>query len=359
MALPMRESLLSIPLNIFVREMPDTIVIGSRPEASGSCPMRNAAIGPIADKFFLLGVLSGVLGGALLGVTIWLSKLGLYQLSNYAALRELHIVIQTYLYFGLPVLGFVLQTAPRVLQLKVQTTVAAYLLIPLLFLGLTFRLLMPTAAIGGVISALPFILCALFVAGAALRSKIAFRYQYASWLVFSLVSFSVFSFISLVNITKALLFFWFTLTPVSFMTGQQFIVSFLGGRRLDGKENFLLQVAFLVAALLLLWSDVSSYPFLWRLSGLAVCLTLSWYTLRSGLWISALRNLKSPLGFSFFASYIWAFVGGVLLVLKGMVAADGIFHLWALGWMSTLLMAISCQIITAMSGRALLKNNSI
>ena len=112
----------------------------------------------LIEKFFLVGGLASFIGGAIIGAHLWLMLNGQMKIAvNYAELRTLHSLMQTYLFFGLFILGFLLQTAPRILKVPDRAPPRFLAYIPLLCFGLYLELTSSTHILGPI-----FIACLLY-----------------------------------------------------------------------------------------------------------------------------------------------------------------------------------------------------
>ena len=72
------------------------------------------------------------------------------------------------------------------------------------------------------------------------------------------------------------------------------------------------------------------------------------------------RNTHAPiLNVAFVQAYIWAVVGAINLAAVGEAGVDGTIHLWVLGWISTLVIGISSQMMRALTGAVPISERTI
>jgi hypothetical protein len=133
-------------------------------------------------------------------------------------------------------------------------------------------------------------------------------------------------------------------------TGQQFIAAFLGGRRCTENEGSLLLIlVILTAGCLALGTEFGDVLF--RAAGVGALMTVCCYIASTELYRAWRTAHEDALALGFLIGYGWASVGSILLVSRGGAAADIVFHLWAIGWATPLILAVSAQIMSYMSGR--------
>ena len=314
----------------------------------------------LIEKFFVLGALFGLIGGVVIGAHLWLMLNGRVAVApSFTTLRALHALMQTYLFFGLFILGFLFQTAPKILKVHVRTSPMFLGTIPILILGIALELQAPGAGIGRWLIATPFAATFAYFASLTLRGTKAFRENYAWWVLLSLGGLTISPFFPVLSPEHAQIFVWFGVAPVTFAAGQQFIFAFLGGTRLaPGKNRFLF--AFYLAALSLLFAaNLNGGDTLWQGAG-AMCGTC---IVLFVIWTNSLRAMRrayfDPLAFGFVSGYAWALTGCGALAFFGSALIDSSFHLLTLGWLTPLIIAISSQVLRAISGKFWLPPNAV
>lgn len=341
-------------MRLLWREVPEVVELKKTP--SPQCAVARSLIGPIADKFFFCGAFCGVVGGAGLGTYLWLSLQGHIAAPFFGELRRAHVLIQAYLFFGLPILGFIFQTAPRVLQLQIMPKPTTLLLIPVVISGSVVCILWPTSPIGFVVLATPFLVAIVYVWQAYRQSSLSFRGQYATWVLISLMGFVFCSALDINQPRSGILFIWSAVVPVMLITGQQFIAAFLGGRRCSTRDHRIVLVLFLLTLVGLLLACVLTQQAIIKFVGVGALCTVLAYGFATRLWLMTPAALRRPLGLSFFFAKLWAVAGAALLVMYGPSSLDRALHMWTIGWVTTLLIAVSCHVIRAMTGNFLLND---
>lgn len=331
---------------------PRLVQLGSKPSAR---TRHHRLFDLLVDKFFVFGALSVFIGGVVLGAHLWLMLNGQMPITpNYVLLRSLHALIQTYLFFGLFILGFLLQTAPKILKVHVKAHPLCLAYIPVLCLGIYLQLRFPTDIIGPALLALPFLGTLIFLVSLSRRGAPAFRENYAWWVILGLAGMSLSPFYSIEQPAHAQLFIWSGVVPVTFAAGQQFLMAFLGGRRLEARKNRVLFCLYLVALITLLFAIERESENAWRVAGSLLFAVMMLFIYWTG-GANAFKKLwRDPLAFGFISGYFWALLATGTLALFGAQMLDRSFHLLVLGWLTPLIIAVSSQVIRAIGGRFLL-----
>lgn len=308
----------------------------------------------LIDKFFVVGAVSSLIGGAVLGAHLWMMLNGRMPMaSDFVWLRHLHALVQTYLFFGLFILGFLLQTAPKILKVKLRIIPLFLAAVPLLFGGVTLELQSP-GGLGRWVLAFPFAATALLVGYLASRGHEAFRESYAWWVILSLCGLAVSPFFPVDRADNAQLFIWGGVVPVTFATGQQFIFAFLGGARLAKGINRILFALYSAALVALFAARVCEIASLWRVGGGLAAASLAVYIVATSATRAASSAHRDPLSFAFVTGYGWGIVGSLMLAFAGPDLLDSAFHILVLGWFTPLIIAVSSQVLGAISGKFLL-----
>ena len=261
----------------------------------------------LVDKFFLTGALSSFFGGAGIGAHLWLMLNGQMAVAeSYASLRLLHALIQTYLFFGLFILGFLFQTAPKILKAPVQSSPLFLAPIPLLFLGVYRAAYYPEEICGPLLIAIPFFGAFFFVAGLARRGAPIFRENYAWWVLLSLCGLGISPFFSVALPGNAQLFIWSGVVPVTFAAGQQFLFAFLGSKRLGVNLNRGLLVLHIATVGVMFAAHATGAAGLWQLAGLGSFSVMILYICGTRSIAAAPKIFRDPLAFAFITGYSWA-----------------------------------------------------
>lgn len=317
--------------------------------------MRRLALGPIADKCFVLAGLGSLFGIGYLGLILWLVRNSqIAPPKNFMDLRTLHIYQQFIFFFGLSILGFSLQSLPRFLSLAgpipplfrllpVATLFCAWLSLLISGLSITTRIL----------SCMPFALTTYFLCAHLISQR-----RLNPPLLFLLVSLLTFTFAALSSLEEAshtLIFLWFGLGGPLLGFSQLFIGNLLGGRQLSKKEHIASLSLFVLAGKTGEIGVLYQSSFALAMMGALSFAHLSFFILRTKLLSLSSGESRHPaLQFAFRTSYLWALIGALVVLIEPS-DSDAALHLWASGWGTTILIAMTAHIISFLAGTTLSK----
>ncbi len=310
----------------------------------------------LADKFFLAGASAGIVGIAWAGVQLWLSLNGRLPITPaYADLRRMHVLVQIYLFFGMFVLGFAAQAGPRLVGSPRAPSAMTLLWIPMLAAGVLAWQLAPGSWAGPSIVSAVFWSALCYAANVHLNGDPLLRKTTGRFILCGLTAFAISPFLALETAAGALVVYWTGLATLIMGTGQQFISAFLGGRRCSELEaSCVLALIVFTACGLVLGAEWDT-PYAYHTTGLGVVACVGFYVFSTRLDRARHTARHDALALAFLLGYGWAAVGGALLTMHGAAATDRVVHLWATGWATPVIFAVSGQIMGFMSGRNITK----
>lgn len=296
----------------------------------------------VIDKFFLLGALAGSFSSICIGIYLWLQLSGLVAISAvYQTLRSLHAFMQFYLFLVPFILGFFIQSTPKIFEARVPIRPSLKVLIPLSFLaGIPF-LLTPASLIGRAFLAAACWMTAVGMLPAILETTRAVKVRVGLPSLLGLLCLGAGTLVELTPV-RALILFWGGVAPIIFATAQQFIAGVLGGSRPSlpaASTNFFLYLAALFC--LYLSHELERVP---AILSSGICLGTVLLYLRSVLFWRTYRRWFEPLGAAFLFAHIWAIIACVVLG-TGAIYSDSVLHLFATGYAVTLIIGVSLRVI--------------
>lgn len=305
-------------------------------------------VGFIADKFFVAGAFFSIIGIGWLGAHLWMRLRGVMPLTdNYATLRQLHVLIQIYLFFGTFILGFIAQAAGKLSGITTQASGKTLLWIPALASGVILWQLYPNAAWGKAIISLTFLSALAYLLTCLKQSKNP-PIAVGSWLLLGLLCFAFSPYINSQSPNGALIIFWFSIFPIVIGVSQQFIAGFLNGNKISLRQSALLIALYLLASAASLTYFYASIPWAAHLWGILSVTLLATHCYLTEYWRAFGEVFKKPLPLSFISGFFWAFAGACNLAYFGALSLDMTLHLWAIGWASSLIIGVSLQILSYM-----------
>jgi signal transduction histidine kinase len=150
--------------------------------------------------------------------------------------------------------------------------------------------------------------------------------------IISLLTFVCIPQLNLSAPATALAAYWGAIAPATLFASQQFILAFLGGEALHSKKALFLLYWFALGTLIL--GATGTLPM--QLAIIPALATVLFQFIVSQMWRGLPQLFKNPLA--------WV---------------DRTVHLWTLGWGSTLLFAVSAQVIQHLAAREFLSRRTI
>lgn len=304
--------------------------------------------GPIADKCFYIAALGSVFGTTYLGAQLWMSRMGaIPSPDNFAELRELHIFHQFFFLFGMAIMGFALQSAPRFLNSGKQLSPFLRMgsLIMLIFSWFSL-IVVRHEQLGSILLSVPFLLVATALVGGMYRAHRVTPPLLL--LVLSLTTFACGTSLPLADPTRAVTVFWLAVGAPVLGFSQIFISNLIGGKRLTKGDFVLFMSIFFATTSVAILHTITPSLITLRLFGLFSSLLLFWYVSRTQLFNS--KPIRFPsLVWAFRFGYCWALCGALRITLQPS-SVDAVFHIWATGWGFSLLLALTSHITGFLSG---------
>lgn len=278
------------------------------------------------------------------GLTLLAGRLGLIKLNNYSQVRELHFLAGEYLFFLPFIGGFLLQSAPKLLNTKAAPSSIGLLLLATTVGGaLTCPFNLPLAKLIFSLGAF-----SIFVALVLDLPKMDFATILRSSLYcfIGLLSFTAIPFTDSTNISQILVIIWLGPVGILLATIQQFMVGVLEGRRPTIVEATLTFILFLLSTPALLQSNpppiARAVALLCLLNFLKSCGIIT--ILKKGLVTRIDSQTRDYFKIAFLSGVIWLPIGALVAALLSN-AKDSILHAWALGCAATLIGVVSLRLI--------------
>lgn len=316
--------------------------------------------GPLVHHFFLAGILCGFIGTTYLGAHMWLILNGqIAPRMSYPALKELHALLQVYGFLGLFILGFLLQSAPKVFGGKTLINRSAILIIPGVVCGIVALLLFSHLIIGRVLLALAFSAALTFLLPPLLHSSPARLISVGIPSIQGLLVLVAGTFLPLDVPTNALLIVWGGIVAVILGASQQFIAGALGGKRMSLQAGILLAALLLSSTLALglgVFRGITAANF-WMLVSALCTGTLLVHAAASGV-IGIFKFPFDSLSFALATGLLWALIA-TLGLSHGAAYSDLVLHTLLTGLAVPLIIAVSSRIIGFLSGVQALSDRSL
>lgn len=309
-----------------------------RPDDSAinSCPFRRMFSIVVLDKFFLLGICAALLGSLALGVPLWLMRDGVIAFHPYYSWgRETHALIQFYLFLLPFILGFYIQSTPKLFETGAPMPTWVGLSLPGTFLTAVCIIALPGWLVGKLLISANclLVLAAVLTQLGKTNLSICLRMGFLS--VIGLLALATGPYWGFSSPVSSLLLMWLGIISIILATSQQFIAGVLGGKRASSLQNAITLTLFVLAAL-----SLKMQVFL----GAALLATATFVNFwHSTGFYAALRRWREPFVLGFLGASLWAIVG-TLLIAQSATQADAPLHALALGYAVTLILVVSLRL---------------
>lgn len=305
--------------------------------------------GFVADKYFLVGVISSFLGTGYLGAHLWLMLNGtIKDTSNYQHFKILHACIQLYLFTGLFILGFMFQAAGKLFSTQLEAPKETVRLILLPLLGILVIALFGNNIWGRLLLVSPFFYLNYFIVLIFINSDPNVRYGQCLPAFTGSIIYILSAFLNPSIPQEALLIFWGACLAFIFSAGQQFISGVFGGSKMKAKAGLIFTSLYILSitclAIIVLGASLSTN--LWQvflgLSTLCIVLFLKFTNFKNVL----ATLTKDPLALGMISAFTWAFVG-IFSSWQGSFMADRLLHIWAIAWLFPIVILVSARIMNS------------
>ena len=305
---------------------------------------------PPAPLFFFFGASAGFFGVAYIGVHLWLWRSGLFTPpASYAFQRYLHALIQLYLYFALFILGFLIQTGPRLFERNPFPRRIRFVLPAVMVASVAWAAIDPEVLLPRLLLSASFLIPLAHLAP-GFRSSLIAR-ALALPIATCLLTFATGAFVDVSNPLIAVIMLWGGVGGAVFGAGQQFIAGPMRGVRLAGIARIAFSILFpgSIAAGVAASTNFS----LWPLFGLLMACTMATFAGATQMY-RIIPLLKTELLAPYFVmGFAWALIAiGVLMA--GPAYADASLHLFATGWGMALIFGIGTRIMSMATGGTLI-----
>lgn len=319
-------------------------------------PIRRILTFTLVDKFFLIGAVAGLCSSLWLGAYVWLMRSGVVTIRpTYESMRGLHAFLQFYLFFTPFILGFLVQSAPKLFESQEPLPALVRFALPVVVFGALAKIFFPSELVPSLAIAGGLWSVAVSFVFPFSRAPWSARLRFGVFALVSLLSLGAGAFLDLGVPVHGVVLFWFGIVAIIFATGQQFIAGALQGVHPPPRWSLVTLALFGGTGVSLLsgWIEGATPVFSAVLAVLSFASFL--YSTRARVILS---RGKEPLGFAFLSAHLWAFAGACMLA-RGPIAADAIIHLWGVGYAATLIIAISLRLIAWITEVALLSDRMV
>ena len=315
---------------------------------------------PVFHRFWGAAILAALFIGFPLGSWIWIVLNGIADNARfYVELRNIHLTVQVFVFFGLFVAGFALQSGAHVLGGSPPKSEQVIWIYPLILLGVVLRCISSDdVQIAGNVLITAGNLWLLFVMlRTALGGDKTRLVPIASLFAIGFIVLAAAPWLDISDASQAFFVLWSGIFLIVLAAGQQLIVNVLSAKRFGptGGVIFVFTAIASVAALgLTVFADYN----LSQEAGILMTLTVISYIYFLGIIPALIKTGFTSLVIAFVCNFLWALVIAFSLALAD-PAWDAILHILALGSITTMIIAVAARVLGFFSGKVALSEGSL
>ncbi|MDT8318133.1 MAG: NnrS family protein [bacterium] len=315
---------------------------------------------PVFHRFWGAAILAALFIGFPLGSWIWSVLNGIVDnAAFYGELRSVHLTVQVFVFFGLFVAGFALQSGAHVLGGSPPRSEQVIWICPLILLGVLLRCI-PSADIqvaGNAVITVGNLWLLFVMVRTALGGDKTRLIPIASLFVIGFIVLAAAPWLDISDAPKAFFVLWSGVFLIVLAAGQQLIANVLGAKRFSqaGGAIFIINALASVAALGL---TVFTEARLSQISGILMALTLISYIFFLGIIPALIKTGFTSLVIAFVCNSLWAMVIAFSLIFAD-PAWDALVHILALGGITTMIIAVGARVLGFFSGRVALSEGAL
>ncbi len=315
---------------------------------------------PVFHRFWGAAILAALFIGFPLGSWVWTVLNGIVDNAGfYGELRDIHMTVQVFVFFGLFVAGFALQSGAHVLGGSPPKSEQVIWIYPLILLGVLLRCI-PSANIhlaGNAIITAGNLWLLFVMVRTALGGDKTRLIPIASLFVIGFIVLAAAPWLDIGDASQAFFVLWSGVFLIVLAAGQQLIANVLKAKRFSqaGGAIFILNAIASVAALGL---TVFAGMGLSQITGVLMALTVISYIYFLGIIPALIKTGFTSLVIAFVCNFLWALVIAFALIFAD-PAWDAIVHIMALGGITTMIIAVGARVLGFFSGKVALSEGSL
>jgi len=315
---------------------------------------------PVFHRFWGAAILAGLFVGFPFGSWIWAVLKGIVDSAQlYEELKAVHLTVQVFVFFGLFVAGFALQSGAHVLGGSPPKSEQVIWIYPLILSGVLLKI-MPSGNhhIAGNIIITAGNLWLLFVmVRTALGGEKERLIPIGSLFFVGFAVLAAAPWLDLTDPSQGFFVLWSGVFLIVLAAGQQLIANVLGAKRFNrvGGSLFALSAFASVVALGLTVFTGFDLP---QLTGILMALAILVYLGFLGVIPALIKTGFTSLVLAFVFNFFWAAAVAFSLIFADQ-AWDAILHVLALGSITTMILAVGARVLGFFSGKAVMPEGAL
>jgi len=315
---------------------------------------------PVFHRFWGAAMLAGLFIGFPLGSWTWAMLNGLVDiLPGYADLKAVHLSVQVFVFFGLFVAGFALQSGAHVLGGSPPKSEQVIWIYPLILLGVILKVI-PSANVqiagNALITAgnlwLLFVMVRTALGGAQER-----LIPIGSLFFVGFLTLAVAPWLDLSQPPQGFFVLWSGVFLIVLAAGQQLIANVLGAKRFNSLGGVLFALT-AIASVVVLGLTVFTEMELLQVTGILMALAIIIYLAFLGVIPALIKTGFTSLVLAFVFNFFWALAIAFALIFAD-PTWDAILHILALGSVTTMIIAVGARVLGFFSGKVALSEGAL
>jgi len=315
---------------------------------------------PVFHRFWGAAILVGLFVGFPVGSWVWAVLNGIIDNTMlYDELRNVHLTVQVFVFFGLFVAGFALQSGAHVLGGSPPKSEQVIWIYPLILLGVLLKCV-PSANVqvaGNVLITAGNLWLLFVMLRTAMGGDKTRLVPIASLFVTGFSVLAAAPWLDLSDASQGFFVLWSGIFLIVLGAGQQLIANVLSAKRFNpaGGTIFALTALASVVALGLTVFTGLNLP---QLTGVLMALTVISYIGFLGVIPALIKTGFTSLVLAFVFNFFWALTIAFSLFFAD-PAWDAILHILALGSITTMIIAVGARVLGFFSGKAVLSEGAL
>ena len=315
---------------------------------------------PVFHRFWGAAILAALLIGFPLGSWVWSVLNGVVDnVRFYEELRSIHLTVQVFVFFGLFVAGFALQSGAHVLGGSPPKSEQVIWIYPLILLGVLLRCI-PAANIqiaGNIIITAGNLWLLFVMLRTALGGDKTRLIPIASLFAIGFIVLAAAPWLDISDAPKAFFVLWSGVFLIVLAAGQQLIASVLNAKRFNQMGGAIFAITAL-ASVAVLGLTVFTEANLSQVAGILMALTVISYIAFLGVIPALIKTGFTSLVTALIFNFLWALIIAFSLVFAD-PAWDAIVHILALGSITTMIIAVAARVLGFFSGKVALSEGAL
>lgn len=315
---------------------------------------------PVFHRFWGAAILAALLIGFPLGSWVWSVLNGVVDnVRFYEELRSIHLTVQVFVFFGLFVAGFALQSGAHVLGGSPPKSEQVIWIYPLILSGVLLRCI-PSANVqiaGNIIITAGNLWLLFVMLRTALGGDKTRLVPIASLFVVGFIVLAAAPWLDISDAPKAFFVLWSGVFLIVLAAGQQLIANVLNAKRFNQMGGAIFAITAL-ASVTVLGITVFTEANLSQVAGILMALTVISYIAFLGVIPALIKTGFTSLVTALIFNLLWALIIAFSLVFAD-PAWDAIVHILALGSITTMIIAVAARVLGFFSGKVALSEGAL